>query len=154
MSDKRLREIQDLIQSKIPITKQLDFSLTSWDGEELKLSAPYEKNKNHHDTIFGGSLAMSAIVSGYSMTFMALEDALGSEWSNDHTLVIKDFSCNYLRPVSNDVYATSKAVLESGVSEFVSCLKKKGKSRLQVETLIVDSETRLKCMATYVAFKK
>lgn len=154
MKNSRLEEIQLLIQSKIPITKQLDFKLVSWNGDEIVLSAPYEKNKNHHETIFGGSLAMSAIVSGYSMTFMALEDALGNKWSNEYTLVIKDFSCSYLKPVSEDIRAVSKATSDSGVIDFVSCLKRNGKSRLQVETVIVDTETRLKCMATYVAFKK
>jgi thioesterase domain-containing protein len=154
MKNERLDEIQKLIKSKIPITQSLDFSLESWDGTKIILEAPYEKNKNHHDTVFGGSLAMSAIVSGYCMTFMALEDSLGKTWSDDHTLVIKDFSCRYLRPVNNNVRTTSKSMDDNGINEFVDSLNRKGKGRLKVETLILDTELRLSCEATYVAYRK
>ncbi len=154
MKDNRLVEIQELIKSKIPITESLDFDLKSWNGDELVLHAPFLKNKNHHETVFGGSLAMSAIVSGYCMTFMALEDSLGKDWSDDHTLVIKDFSCKYLRPVSTDISTSSKAATGENVTDFSNCLLRKGKARLQVETFIEDCERRLACIATYVAFKK
>jgi thioesterase domain-containing protein len=144
--------VSNLIKNKIPITKELDFNITSWNGSELKLCVPYEKNKNHHNTVFGGSLAMATIVSGYCMTFMVLEDNLGENWLNDYTLVIKDFSCNYIRPVTKD-FETLSIAKEEDFNSFIKMLKRKGRARLSVSTTILESETLLNASATYVAYK-
>lgn len=141
-----------LIKNKIPITKSLDFDILSWDGSALVLKAPYEKNKNHHDTVFGGSLAMATIVSGYCMTFMVLDDNLGESWLQDYTLVIKDFSCNYLKPVSKD-FETLSVAQSSDLESFISILKRKGRARLKVDTTIRSDEVQLSANATYVAYK-
>jgi len=154
MKNKRLIEIEKVLKTRVPITQHLDFSLESWTGEELVLKAPFDKNKNHHNTIFGGSLAMSAIVSGYCLTFMALEDALGKSWGRDHTLVIKDFSCKYLRPVTGDIETISKAASDTSTEKFVSDLLNLGKSQLKVVTYIEDEHRHLACSATYVAYNK
>ncbi|MDD0853533.1 YiiD C-terminal domain-containing protein [Halobacteriovorax sp. GB3] len=148
----RLNQIENQIKDKIEMTKNLDFKLLSWQNNELRLSCPLSKNLNHHGSAFGGSLAMAAIVSGYSMTFMALEDGLGKDWGKDYVLVIKDYSCQYLRPVKNDIEARS--IAKSSLIQFLSILKRKGKARLEVETFVEkDGEVQLKAQATYVAYK-
>lgn len=144
--------VSTLIKTKIPITNELDFNITSWDGSKLKLSVPYEKNKNHHNTVFGGSLAMASIVSGYCMTFMVLEDSLGENWLSNFTLVIKDFSCNYLKPVTKD-FETLSIAKEEDFDSFIKMLKRKGRARLNVTTTIIESQTLLSASATYVAYK-
>ena len=45
-------EVVELIKNKIPITNELGFEITSWNGSQLSLSAPYEQNKNHHNTVW------------------------------------------------------------------------------------------------------
>lgn len=150
--EKRLREIEDLIKEKIPMTSHLAFKLISFENDELKLSCPLKENENHHGTIFGGSLAMASIVSGYSLTFTALEDRLGKDWDDLYQLVIKDFACDYKRPVHSDTICVSRP--ETPIFEFVETLLRKGKARLKVKTVISDDEERLACEATYVAYKK
>jgi thioesterase domain-containing protein len=145
-------EVVELIKNKIPITNELDFDIKSWDGSTLTLTAPYEKNKNHHNTVFGGSLAMATVVSGYCMTFMVLDDSLGSSWLKDYTLVIKDFSCNYLNPVSADFETFSNATKED-FEKFIKTLKRKGRARLKVQTSIQSTKKELEASATYVAYR-
>lgn len=148
----KTEEVVKLIKAKIPITQELDFEIQSWDGKSLKLKAPYEKNKNHHNTVFGGSLAMATIVSGYCMTFMLLDDELGSQWLDHYTLVIKDFQCQYLKPVTKDFESLSEA--KSGdIQNFLEVLKRKGRSKIEIETIIESGELQLSAKATYVAYK-
>lgn len=149
---KRLKETEDLIKEKIPMTVNTAFQLISYENDELKLLCPLKQNENHHGTIFGGSLAMASIISGYSLTFMALEDRLGKDWDDIYQLVIKDFACDYKRPVHSDTICISRP--ESDVFEFVETLMRMGKARLKVKTIISDVEERLVCEATYVAYKK
>lgn len=149
---KRLKEIENLIKEKIPMTSHLAFKLISFENDELKLQCPLKENENHHGTIFGGSLAMAAIISGYSLTFTALEDRLGKDWDELYQLVIKDFTCDYKRPVHTDSICVSRP--ETAVFDFIETLLRKGRARLKVKTVISDDEERLVCEATYVAYKK
>lgn len=150
----QLSETEALIKAKIPMAAHLGFSLLSWDGQRLALSAPFERNRNHHGTAFGGSLAMAAIVSGYAMTFMALSDAIGDGWLDHYTLVIKDFSVQYKRPVTADIFTVSEPV-NGSTGGFGSRLLADGKARLAVDTLVRDEGAlRLAAQATYVAFRK
>lgn len=149
----RLQQTAQLIRDRIPITRNLAFSLTFWDGRELGLSAPFGPNRNHHDTVFGGSLAMASIVSGYAMTFMSLDDVLGPDWTDRHTLVIRDFKCRYLRPVEGDLHTVSSPEDPAALGVFTGGIKQGEKSRLKVITTISSPDTiLLRCRATYVAF--
>jgi thioesterase domain-containing protein len=147
-----LSETEALIKAKIPMAGHLGFSLRGWDGQRLELWAPFEANRNHHGTAFGGSLAMASIISGYAMTFMAIGDALGDGWLQTHTLVIKDFSCQYKRPVTGDIVTVSEPV-NGSTGGFGQRLMAEGKARLAVETRIRDGGVlQLAATATYVAF--
>ena len=147
-----LTATEALIKAKIPMAAHLGFSLRSWDGQQLELWAPFDANRNHHGTAFGGSLAMASIVSGYAMTFMALSDAIGSGWLDRYTLVIKDFSITYRRPIRQDIVTVSQPV-NGSTGGFGQRLLAEGKARLAVETRIVDDGAlKLAAQATYVAF--
>ena len=148
-----LHHTEALIKAKIPMAGHLAFSLRAWDGQRLELHAPFEVNRNHHGTAFGGSLAMASIVSGYAMAFMALSDAIGDGWLDRYTLVIKDFSVQYRRPVEQDIVTVSQPV-NGSTGGFGERLVAEGKARLAVETRIADDGgMRLAAQATYVAFK-
>lgn len=147
-----LHDTETLIKAKIPMAAHLSFSLRDWDGQRLVLHAPFEVNRNHHGTAFGGSLAMAAIVSGYAMTFMALSDGIGPGWLDRYTLVIKEFSVQYRRPVHEDILTVSQPV-NGSTGGFAERLVRESKARLAVETRIADEEgLRLAAQATYVAF--
>ncbi len=147
-----LQDTEALIKAKIPMAAHLAFTLRAWDGRRLELWAPFDVNRNHHGTAFGGSLAMASIVSGYAMTFMALSDAIGSGWLDRYTLVIRDVSVQYRRPVTDDIVTVSQPV-NGSTGGFAERLLEEGRSRLAVETRIADDGgLRLAAQATYVAY--
>jgi putative thioesterase YiiD len=61
------RQIQELLHSKIPITRAMGVKVEDYDGRRLILSAPLDANVNHLGTAFGGSLNALAVLSGYGL---------------------------------------------------------------------------------------
>ena len=61
------RRIQEVLHSKIPITRAMGVRVAEYDGRRLVLSAPLDANVNHLGTAFGGSLNALAVLSGYGL---------------------------------------------------------------------------------------
>src|SRR5215207_4224498 len=93
------QQIQELFYSKIPITRAMGVSVEHYDGERLVLGAPLEANINHLGTAFGGSLNALAVLSGYGLLWLELQDT-------DCHIVIRESSISYERPVTGDLRAT------------------------------------------------
>src|SRR5919109_4586378 len=95
----RARQIQELLHTKIPITRAMGVRVEDYDGERLTLSAPLEANVNHLGTAFGGSLHALAVLSGYGLLWLELKDT-------DCHIVIRRSSISYERPVRGELRAT------------------------------------------------
>ena len=67
-----IRIAQDYLYNHIPITKHLGVKVLSFDGHSVKLNAPLAENINHRDSVFGGSLASVAILSGWTILHLNL----------------------------------------------------------------------------------
>src|SRR5215211_8197944 len=87
-----VEQIQELLHTKIPITRAMGVRVEDYDGERLTLSAPLEANVNHLGTAFGGSLHALAVLSGYGLLWLELRDT-------ECDIVIRDSTISYDRPV-------------------------------------------------------
>jgi thioesterase domain-containing protein len=94
----RALEIQELLHSKIPITRALGVKVEDYDGERLILTAPLRENVNHLGTAFGGSLNALAVLSGYGLLWLELQEA-------ECHIVIRESSISYEHPVTGDLRA-------------------------------------------------
>lgn len=72
------RQIQELLHSKIPITRAMGMRVEDYDSERLVLSAPLDANVNHLGTAFGASLNVLAVLSGYGLLWLELKDTEGT----------------------------------------------------------------------------
>ena len=64
--------LAEILEAGIPLTGFMGVTVQHYDGLELRLSAPYDPNRNHKGAAFGGSLAALAVVTGWSMNSMPL----------------------------------------------------------------------------------
>jgi thioesterase domain-containing protein len=140
-----VQKIQDLFYSKIPITRAMGVTVEYYDGERLVLSAPLEANVNHLGTAFGGSLNALAVLSGYGLLWLELQDT-------ECHIVIRESSISYERPVRGRLRAVCVSPEAGALAEFKNTFHQKGKARIALSSTIEDDgETAVRFEGTFVA---
>lgn len=123
------RQIEELLHTKIPITRAMGVTVEHYDEERLVLSAPLEPNINHLSTAFGGSLNTMAILCGYGLLWMEMRDV------KCH-IVIRHSSISYERPVRGEIRATCVRPDEEVLDAFKKTFQQTGKARIELSTTI------------------
>lgn len=140
-------QIQELLHTKIPITRALGVTVEAYDGERLVLTAPPDSNVNHMGTAFGGSLNALAVLSGYGLLWLELQD------TQCH-IVIRESSISYYHPVRSDIRATCVRPREESLSEFKKTFHEKGRARIALSATIEDKGiTCVSFQGTFVALR-
>ncbi|HXF07183.1 MAG TPA: YiiD C-terminal domain-containing protein [Candidatus Acidoferrales bacterium] len=114
--------IAAILEAGIPLTGFMGVTVQHYDGRELRLTAPYEPNRNHKGAAFGGSLAALAVVTGWSMIELARR-----ERGLDAEVVISQLETRYLAPVTTTLVSHCErpptAAMEALFAEFMTCGK-------------------------------
>lgn len=126
-----VKQTQELLHTKIPITRSMGVRVEDYDGERLVLSAPLEANVNHLGTAFGGSLNALAVLSGYGLLWLEMQDA-------ECHIVIRESSISYDRPVKGELRATCVRPQAEALAEFKQTFHEKGKARVTLTATIED----------------
>jgi thioesterase domain-containing protein len=140
---------QDYLYNHIPITRHLQVHVDSYDGHSIRLSAPLAANINHRDTVFGGSLATVAILTGWTIIHLALlEEKIESR------LVIQKSEMEFLEPALTDFYAECTLPTD-GWLFFLKMLQQKGKARITLHTTLFSNSVLVgEHDGIYVAVRK
>lgn len=144
----RLQQIDNFIKKSIPVTAPTAFQLQSYADGKLTMLCPMQVNANHHGSMFGGSLAMMAIVAGYGLAFSMMEARFGTNWEDEFLLVIQHFEIDYEKPILHD--ATLTAAIEGDAKEFLTRLDEVGKAAMMVRMVVGDAPRQLSAHANYV----
>jgi thioesterase domain-containing protein len=141
-------QIQELFYSKIPITRALGVRVEDYDGQRLVLSAPLDRNVNHMGTAFGGSLNALAVLSGYGLLWLELQD------TSCH-IVIRDSSISYERPVRGEIRAICVRPEAEALARFKQNFRQKGKARISLAATIEDDgHTAVRFLGTFVVLRQ
>lgn len=124
-------ELTSYIHKHIPLTAHLGAVVTHYDGHEIEICAPLEPNLNHRNTAFGGSISAIGIVSGWALLFIKLKES-----GLNTRLVIQHSSFDFIEPIVGDFKAICTMPEESEWSRFLKTLKRHGKARISVESII------------------
>src|SRR2546428_12629726 len=93
-----LRETENFLHQKIPITHAMGVRVTGYDEQALVLEAPLALNHNHLGTAFGGSLGSMAMLAGYALLWLELRD-------HECHVVIRERTISFRRPLRGDIQA-------------------------------------------------
>jgi thioesterase domain-containing protein len=126
-----VQQIQELLHSKIPITRAMGVKVKDYDGQRLVLSAPLAANVNHLGTAFGGSLHALAVLSGYGLLWLELKEV-------ECHIVIRKSTISYERPVRGQIRAICVRPDEGALEEFKMSFHQKGKARITLSATIED----------------
>jgi thioesterase domain-containing protein len=139
--------IEELFYTEIPITRAMGVRVEDYDGRRLVLSAPLEANVNHLGTAFGGSLNALAVLSGYGLLWLELQD------TQSH-LVIRDSSISYERPVTGELRAVCLRPHTDALDHFKRTFHQHGKARIRLSSTIEDKGvTAVRFDGTFVALR-
>ncbi len=134
---KSVIEIEEYLHKHIPLTHAMQIGVELVLPEKVQLSAPFEPNINHRNTIFGGSASTLAITSGWSLVHFRLQN----EGFNCRVVIQKN-SMTYDRPIFGDFQAICELNDEKIWKRFTKILAAKGKARIKLEsTLVYKNET-------------
>jgi thioesterase domain-containing protein len=141
------RRIQELFYDQMPITRAMGVTVERYDGERLVLTAPLEANRNHLGTAFGGSINTLAVLSGYGMLWMELQDT-------ECHLVIRESSICYERPVLSELRAVCVRPGGETLASFKHRFHQKGKARIALDaTLEEGGIVAARFRGTFVALR-
>jgi thioesterase domain-containing protein len=141
------QQIQELFYSKIPITRAMGVRVDDYDGQRLVLRAPLQANINHLGTAFGGSLNALAVLSGYGLLWLELQET-------ECHIVIRDSSISYERPVRGDLRAICVRPDEETMARFKQDFRQKGRARIALSATIEDDGmTVVRFNGTFVALR-
>lgn len=141
------RRIQELLHSKIPITRAMGVKVEDYDGRQLTLSAPLDANVNHLGTAFGGSLNALAVLSGYGLLWLELQD-------DECHIVIRESSISYEHPVRGEIRATCTLPEAKELAEFKRTFQQKGRARIALDATIENQGvTAVRFRGAFVAMR-
>jgi thioesterase domain-containing protein len=141
------RRIEELFYSVMPITRALGVAVESYDGMRLVLTAPLDRNINHLGTAFGGSLNTMAVLSGYGVLWIELQDA-------ECHLVIRESAISYERPVRGELRAICVRPKAEALAAFRERFNEKGRARITLDVTIEDEgAVAARFRGTFVALR-
>ncbi len=143
-----IQALQATFDHEIPITREIGITVAHYNGEQLGLSAPLERNLNHKATAFAGSLNSVVTLAGWGMIWLLLK-----ELDTAATIVIQDSASHYRRPVTRDFTAICSRPPGEQVEQFARTLREKGRARLELSATIHEQDVLvMSFQGRYVAF--
>lgn len=118
---------------RMPITTALGIAVAALDTQQLVLVMPLSPNRNHKGTVFAGSLAALATLTGWSTVWLKLREA-----GVEAHVVIQDSQIRYLVPTRSDVTARTPFPDEATWLRALDGLRRRGKARLTLTAELCD----------------
>ena len=129
-------ELTAILRRNIPLLGAVGVEAVALSPEAVTLRAPLAANLNHHGSAFGGSLALVAIIAGWSMVDVALA-ARGRHVQ----VMIQRSEIKYLSPVTGDFLARTMLASAVDWQRFEQMLDRRGRGRVTLVTELLQVDT-------------
>lgn len=122
-----IQELQKRLLEDIPLARAMDLTVAGYSGSTLSLRAPLEKNGNHKSTAFGGSLYSLAVLAGWGLLTLKVDES-----GRRGRIVIQESRIRYLQPVAEDFVATCRLDSEKALATFFRTYDRRGVGRIDL----------------------
>ena len=130
--------LNNTLEQSIPITRAMGIKAVSYDGTQLRLSAPGASNLNDKQTVFAGSSYTIAVLCGWSLLFLKL-----AEHRINADIAVYKGEINYSKPATGDFYALCNAPEEDKIAEFFSTLATGKTIKVTLTTRVFDTHNQV-----------
>jgi thioesterase domain-containing protein len=121
-------DLQQYLHLHIPISSAMGITVTTASQDVVELRAAIAPNLNHRSTAFGGSVAAIALLAGWSLLRMGLD-----EFAPMPQIVIQRSSVEYTAPVWSDFDAMCRRPPEETWQRFMQALTRRGRGRIRLD---------------------
>ena len=133
------RELEHVFSQNIPLTHALSVQVKQWENHCLELHLPLDANKNHKNTIFGGSLYCAAVLAGWGWLHLRLQE-LGID---DGEVVVHAGEISYPAPANSDIKIICQAPSEMQWDKFINTYQRRHRARLNLKSQVFTSDGTL-----------
>ncbi|NOX36993.1 MAG: thioesterase [Calditrichaeota bacterium] len=142
-----IQKLQQVLETEIPITRTMGIRVQEYDGQQLVLAAPLTPNINHKSTAFGGSLYSLAVLNGWGLLYLKMQ-----ELNLDSHIVIFESSILYHLPVKTDFVSVCKVSDDEDWRRFLTVFRRKGRAKIRLlANILTDEGLAVSFQGTYVA---
>ncbi|NVJ68455.1 MAG: YiiD C-terminal domain-containing protein [Gammaproteobacteria bacterium] len=128
-------ELEKLLHQEIPITQALAIQVIELEVNQITIKAPFEQNKNIHNTAFAGSIYTTATLAGWSLVTNFLKDK-----NLDGSVVLAKGEIKYLKPINGDIVAHTEFANQSDLEKLQAQFENKGKARINLTINVIEDE--------------
>jgi thioesterase domain-containing protein len=121
-------ELQQYLHRHIPISGAMGITVVTARVDAVVLHAALEPNLNHRSTAFGGSVAALAVLAGWSLLRIGLDD-----FTPTPQIVIQRSSVEYVAPIRSDFNATCRRPPSETWQRFMQAFSRRGRGRLRLD---------------------
>jgi len=139
--------LQDYIENRIPLTRDMGIMVQSWDELGLTLTAPFPPNRNDKGTAFGGSLSVMVTLAGWGLTFLFLQvSGIRAD------VMVRRTRIDYRRPLRGDILTRCLMPEEGDRALFLDSLRTSGRARWTlIQEVAGNGEPAVSCEGVFVA---
>jgi thioesterase domain-containing protein len=123
-----LAELQAMLEREIPMCTQMGIQVHNGGANGLVMRLPLDRNRNHQQTAFAGSLNALCTITGWGSVFLLLR-----ELNRRGSIVIRRSTIKYQEPVTaTEIYARCQPVSDAARQYFLEMLDDKGQAKLDL----------------------
>lgn len=126
-----MQALERRLLEDIPLARAMGLTVVEYSGSALSLRAPLEKNGNHKSTAFGGSLYSLAVLAGWGLLHLKMQES-----GRRGAIVIQESHIRFLRPVAEDIVATCGLDSQERLEAFFRTLDRRGAGRIDLSCSI------------------
>lgn len=138
------------LRKNIPLTIAMGIEVDEFGPRAVTLKIPFEPNRNHVDSVFGGSLYAACALGCYGL-FRAISAESGIVSDN---LVIQEGAIEYRAPVTGDFEVRAARPPEEDVRKFLDGLDRRGKARLRLRATAIRDGVECAAFEGFYVFRE
>jgi thioesterase domain-containing protein len=142
-------ELEKYLFDSVPIAQSLGIKLIEVESNQVSISTPIERNKNHLNTVFGGSSSMVCILTAWSL----FQNRIYSDHLKGNIMIRKQ-TVNYFKPITSDFICNAYFNDDLDWETFLDRFAKFNKARLGITARIYqDEQLAVEFEGTFVLLK-
>lgn len=127
------KQLESLVHKEIPITKALDIRIEDLTSNSIRVEAPFEANKNIHNTAFAGSIYTVGTIAGWSLV-----NSIAVNHQLKGSVVLAKADIQYKKPINGDIIAQCSVADASTIDSFIMSFQRKKRARISLEIEIIE----------------